>query len=144
MTSASSPAPRPARPPVSDNQKQITFLYYRDLPAAMRFYENVLGLELAIDQGWSKIYRVTETGFVGLVDETRGSHRAHDVKPVQICVRVRDVDAWHAFVSAQGVDGLRGPRSNTELKIRAFVFNDPEGYQIEIQSALDGPDAARA
>jgi len=127
----------PARPPVAANQKQITFLYYRDLPAAMRFYEEVLGLPLAIDQGWSKIYRITEGGYVGLVDETRGSHRANAIKPVQLCIRVADVDAWHRFIATQGVDGLREPRSSTELKIRAFVFNDPEGYQIEIQSALD-------
>jgi lactoylglutathione lyase len=126
----------PERPPLSDNQLAITFLYYRDLPAAMRFYEGVLGLALAIDQGWSKIYRVTDNGFLGLVDETRGSHRAHPVKPVQFCIRVADVDAWHAWVSTQGVSGLRGPRSNTELGIRAFVFDDPEGYQVEIQSAL--------
>jgi predicted enzyme related to lactoylglutathione lyase len=122
---------------VSANQKQITFLYYRNLPAAMRFYESVLGLSLAIDQGWSKIYKVTDGGYVGLVDETRGSHRANEIKPVQICIRVEDVDAWHRFVATQGVEGLRAPRSNEELKIRAFVFNDPEGYQIEIQSALD-------
>ena len=25
---------------------------------------------------------------------------------------------------------------NDQLGIRAFVFNDPEGYQIEVQSAL--------
>jgi len=129
---------RPAERPSTDfNQKQITFLYYVDLPAAMRFYESVLGLTLAIDQGWSKIYRVTEGGYVGLVDETRGSHRAHPVKPVQLCIRVADVDAWHAYVATCGVAGLREPRSNAELKIRAFVFDDPEGYQIEIQSALD-------
>ncbi|MFN3671471.1 MAG: VOC family protein [Bosea sp. (in: a-proteobacteria)] len=127
----------PARPPVAANQKQITFLYYRDLPAAMRFYEEVLGLPLAIDQGWSKIYRITEGGYVGLVDETRGSHRANAIKPVQLCIRVADVDAWHRFIATRDVDGLREPRSSTELKIRAFVFNDPEGYQIEIQSALD-------
>ena len=126
-----------SRPPLSDNQKQITFFYYRDLPAAMRFYEEVMGLTLAIDQGWSKIYSVTPEAHIGLVDETRGSHRCHPVKPVQFCIRVADVDAWHAWIATQGVEGLRGPRSNTELKIRAFVFNDPEGYQIEIQSALD-------
>ncbi len=125
-----------ARPPAAANQKLITFLYYRDLPAAMRFYEDVLGFTLAIDQGWSKIYHVVGEGHVGLVDETRGSHRANDIKPVQVCFRVEDVDAWHAWISTQNVTGLRGPRSNTELKIRAFVFNDPEGYQIEIQSAL--------
>jgi lactoylglutathione lyase len=127
---------RPERPALSDNKLAITFLYFRDLPAAMRFYEEVLGLTLAIDQGWSKIYRVTENGFLGLVDETRGSHRAHPVKPVQFCIRVADVDAWHAWVSAQGVSGLRGRRSITELGIRAFVFDDPEGYQVEIQSEL--------
>ena len=127
----------PGRPDTQNNQKQITFLYYRDLPAAMRFYEYVLGLNLAIDQGWSKIYRVTDGGYVGLVDETRGSHRANAIKPVQLCIRVADVDAWHTWVMSQNVEALRGPKSNQELKIRAFVFNDPEGYQIEIQSALD-------
>lgn len=115
----------------------ITFLYYRDLAAACAFYERVLGLELAIDQGWSKIYRITGQAHVGLVDETRGMHRASDPKPVQICIRVPDVEAWHRWAEAQGVQALTEPRSSTALRIRAFVFNDPEGYQIEVQSALD-------
>lgn len=126
----------PQRPGRAETQKLITFLYYVDLPAAMRFYEDVIGLELAIDQGWSKIYRVTEDGYLGLVDEARGSHRAHPIKPVQICIRVADVDAWYAYIETQGVAALRPPRSSEALQIRAFVFNDPEGYQIEIQSAL--------
>ena len=58
-------------------------------------------------------------------------------KPVQICIRVPDVDAWHACVAGQGVEGLTEPKSSAALRIRAFVFNDPEGYQIEVQSALD-------
>ncbi|MCX7325262.1 MAG: VOC family protein [Hyphomicrobiales bacterium] len=124
------------RPAATDNQLAITFLYYRDLPGAMRFYEQLLGLTLAIDQGWCKIYRITDGGYVGLVDEARGSHRANPVKPVQLCIRVADVDAWHAWIAPHNPEGLCGPRSSAELKIRAFVFNDPEGYQIEIQSAL--------
>jgi predicted enzyme related to lactoylglutathione lyase len=125
------------RPSHTDTQLLITFIYYKDLPRAIRFYEEILGFELAIDQGWSKIYHVTGSGHIGLVDESRGSHRAHPVKPVQICFRVADVDAWYAYLAEVGVDALRPPRSNQELKIRAFVFNDPEGYQIEVQSALD-------
>ena len=125
------------RPSRDATQKLITFLYYRDLPQAMRFYEDVLGLELAIDQGWSKIDRVTEGGYVGLVDESRGSHRARPIKPVQICIRVADVDARHASVESVDVPALKPPRSHEALRIRAFVFDDPQGYQIEMQSALD-------
>lgn len=119
---------RPAPPDLG-----ITFLYYRDLPGAMRFYGEVLGLPLAIDQGWSKIYRIAGTAHVGLVDETKGMHRAAETKPVQLCLRVPDVAAWHRFLAAQGV-AVGGLRENAELGIRAFTCRDPEGYQIEIQS----------
>lgn len=115
----------------------ITFLYYRDLARATVFYEQVLGFQLAIDQGWSKIYRITGASHVGLVDETRGMHRASDPKPVQICIRVPDVDAWHAWAKSHNVAGLTEAKSSEALRIRAFVFNDPEGYQIEVQSSLD-------
>ncbi|MFN3823319.1 MAG: VOC family protein [Pseudorhodobacter sp.] len=114
----------------------ITFLYFRDLPRACAFYETVLGLNLAIDQGWSRIYRIAGAAHVGLVDETRGMHRAADPKPVQICLRVAELDRWHAWAATQGVAGLTAPRDNPALGIRAFVFNDPEGYQIEVQSVL--------
>ena len=124
------------RPEHSATEKLITFLYSVDLPRAMAFYENVIGLKLVIDQGWSKIYEVTSSGYIGLVDQARGSHRAHPVKPVQICMRVAGVDAWHRYLLDEGITITKGPRDVPELKIRAFVFNDPEGYQIEIQSVM--------
>lgn len=124
------------RPDNGQVDKLITFLYYKDLVAAMYFYGDVLGFSVAIDQGWCKIYAVSSDGYVGLVDETKGMHRANPIKPVQICMRVPDVDAWHAYLQECGVDGLTAPKSSEELKIRAFVCYDPEGYQIEIQTAL--------
>jgi lactoylglutathione lyase len=112
----------------------ITFFYYRDLPGAMRFYEEVLGLQLAIDQGWSKIYQICPGAHVGLVDETRGMNKWAAVKPVQLCIRVPDVDAWYAYTQGRALDNLSELFHNPALGIRAFVFTDPEGYQIEIQS----------
>mgnify|MGYP001795622411 CR=1 FL=1 len=123
--------PRPEAP----NQLAITFFYYRDLPAAMRFYEDVLGLKLAIDQGWCKIYAICPGAHIGLVDESRGMNKWAPVKPVQFCIRVPDVDAWYDYAKEQGLDALSDLFVNDEIGIRAFVFNDPEGYQIEIQSA---------
>jgi predicted enzyme related to lactoylglutathione lyase len=116
----------------------ITFQYYRDLPTAMAFYEDILGFRLAIDQGWSKIYRIDGQAHVGLVDEKRGMQNWAESKTSQLCLRVPDVDAWHAWASANDVDGLTEPRDSAELGIRAFVMNDPEGYQIEVQTARPG------
>jgi predicted enzyme related to lactoylglutathione lyase len=113
----------------------ITFFYYRDLAAAQAFYEEVMGFPLAIDQGWSKIMRIGGGAHVGLVDEARGMHRSHPVKPVQLCIRVPDVDAWHAWAIEKAVPALSRLFVNDVLGIRAFVFEDPEGYQIEVQSA---------
>lgn len=112
----------------------ITFFYYRDLQGAMRFYEDILGLPLAIDQGWCKIYRLCPGAHVGLVDETRGMNRWAAVKPVQLCIRVASVDDWHAYAQAMALDNLSELFVNDALGIRAFVFTDPEGYQIELQS----------
>ena len=61
--------------PTTANELAITFLYYRDLPGAMRFYEEILGLELVIDQGWCKIYRICAGAHIGLVDERKGMNK---------------------------------------------------------------------
>ncbi|MEO0402960.1 MAG: VOC family protein [Pseudomonadota bacterium] len=121
--------------PDAANELAITFFYYRDLPAAMRFYEDVLGLPLAIDQGWCKIYRICPGAHVGLVDETKGMNKWAPVKPVQLCIRVPSVDDWYAYAQAKDFDDLSDIFVNDALGIRAFVFNDPEGYQIEVQTA---------
>jgi len=121
--------------PDTPAQLAITFFYYRDLPAAMAFYEDVMGLTLAIDQGWCKIYAICHGAHVGLVDETKGMNKWAAVKPVQLCIRVEDVDAWFAYATDRKLDKLSDLFVNDALGIRAFVFTDPEGYQIEMQSA---------
>jgi predicted enzyme related to lactoylglutathione lyase len=126
----------PARPDDGIVEKAITFFYYVDLTRAFDFYTEVMGFPLEIDQGWSKILKIAEHAYVGLVDETRGMHRANPIKPVQLCIRVPDVDAWHRYLSSQNAIGLTEPKDSVSLGIRAFVLEDPEGYQIEVQSAL--------
>ncbi len=116
----------------------VTFQYYRDLPAAMAFYEHVMGFTLAIDQGWSKIYLVDGRSHIGLVDEARGMQNWAEAKTSQFCMRVSDVDEWYAWICHEGPEGLSALRENEELGIRAFTFLDPEGYQIEIQTAKPG------
>ena len=126
------------RPALKGNivDKLIIFIYYRDLQKGIDFYENFLGFEMEIDQGFCKIYRISESGYVGIVDEAKGMHKWNVIKPVQICLRVPDVQAFYDFCKEAEVDELSEMFVNNELKIKAFVFNDPEGYQIEIQEAI--------
>ncbi len=119
----------------------ITFLYYRDLERAIPFYRDILGLPLAIDQGWCKIYSLSPRAMVGLVDEKRGSLNASDDKAVVLSLVVEDVDAWHRHLSAAGVADLTAPKLSREIGVYGFFCHDPEGYKIEVQAFVD--DASR-
>ena len=128
---------QPPKLPNGKAEKLITFIYYKDLQKGMDFYGKVLGFPLEIDQGWSKIYRISEAGYVGVVDETRGMHKWHETKTLQICIRVPDADEWYEYCKSIEVENLSEMFQSEELKIKAFVFDDPEGYQVEIQESTE-------
>ena len=120
--------------PDAPHELAITFLYYRDLPRAYAFYRDVLGLPLAIDQGdLAKILRIAPGAHVGLVDEAKGMNNWQPEKCVQLCIRVANVQEWYGYLGEMRVDSLSKMFENEKLGIRAFVFRDHEGYQIEIQ-----------
>ena len=116
----------------------ITWLYYRNLPEAMRFYEEVMGFRMEVDQGWSKIYKVREGAYVGLVDEKQGYHRASDTKPVILCLNVYSADSWYERLKERGVKLESQPKESQRLNIKVFMLRDPEGYVVEVQESLPG------
>jgi len=131
-----------ARPASLGVQANIVFLYYRDVPAAQRFYEDVIGLTLTVDQGFSKIYQVSPTSFIGLVDESQGLHRASEAKAVTVSFVTEQIDEWYAYLQSKGVK-MRGPIGNaTRHPTRGFVAYDPEGYYLEFERFLDHPQNA--
>ena len=111
----------------------VTWLYYKDLEGAQRFYEDVLGLELVADQGWTKIYQGSHSGFVGLVDEARGMHRFSQDKSVNVSFILDDLEGWFEHVRTNKLFGLRAPELSNDAQGRysAFVGFDPENYYME-------------
>jgi catechol 2,3-dioxygenase-like lactoylglutathione lyase family enzyme len=110
--------------------RQITFLYTRDLAATTRFYEDVLGLALALDQGDCRIYHVSGDGYVGFCQR----QSAPDEPLGIILTLVTDeVDAWHRYLSERGVDFEKTPALNPKYNIYHCFLRDPNGYLIEIQ-----------
>ncbi|MCB0489002.1 MAG: VOC family protein [Cyclobacteriaceae bacterium] len=111
----------------------ITWLYYKDMVGMQQFYEEKLGLEQVVDQGWAKIYHASQTGYVGLVDERRGMHSFTETKAVNVSFLIDDIDGWFQYVKEHTSFELRSEEVNTgpETKYRAFVGFDPEGYYME-------------
>ncbi|MDX1396825.1 MAG: VOC family protein, partial [Gemmatimonadota bacterium] len=115
----------------------VLWLYYRDIPGMRRFYENELGLDMIVDQGLAKIYPTSRTGFIGLVDETRGMHSYTEDKAVTLSFLTDDLDAWFEHARA-GAFELRSDSIETgNPRYRAFVGYDPEGYFVEFDTFLD-------
>ncbi len=120
------------RPPAVAGQ--VTFLYFNDLAKADAFYGDVLGLEKEFDLEWVKIYKLSPTSSVGLVNATRGAHRPSVDKPVMVSMVVgeKEVDAWWQYLKAKGVDVGDAPGAEGDGAVKAFGFKDPEGYSLEV------------
>lgn len=122
-----------ARP---DVKELITFFYYKDLEKATRFYQEIMGFELVVDQGFARIFRVAGNAYMGVVDEQKGAHRANSIKPVELTVIVADPDAWYDYLISKGIQPISEPKTLEAMKLRMFLLHDPEGYLIEIQKFL--------
>jgi catechol 2,3-dioxygenase-like lactoylglutathione lyase family enzyme len=115
----------------------ITFFYYEDLAAQVPFYEGLLGLEKTMDEDWVKIYRITATSSVGLVQQGRGFHEVSADKPAMLSIVTDDVDAWYERLAVANVrvrSELAAPGSDKEpgsAPVRSFIVEDPGGYTIE-------------
>ena len=115
-------------------EQQITFLYTRDLAATAHFYEEVMGLPLALDQGSCRIYRVSDDGYLGFCERAEVPERPSGVI---FTIVTAEVDKWYHHLSDQGVVFKEVPAFNPRYNIYHCFLRDPNGYLIEIQRFLD-------
>jgi catechol 2,3-dioxygenase-like lactoylglutathione lyase family enzyme len=124
-------------------QATVLWLYYDDLTASQSFYENVMGFELIVDQGWAKVFPTSKSGFIGLVDGARGMHKATRDKAVTVSFLTDDVDAWFTHMKSQEVleaFDLRHQEVLDEGFVRVFVGYDPENYFLEFDQFVEHED----
>lgn len=107
----------------------ITFLYTDDLEQTAHFYERVLNLPLARDQGTCRIYRVG-TGYVGFCQRADAPRQPAGIIFTLV---TQDVDGWFLYLSGRGVPFDMLPAYNKTYRIYHCFLRDPNGYLIEIQ-----------
>lgn len=114
--------------------QQVTFLYTRDLESSARFYEEVLGLDLVLDQGSCRIYRISESGFLGFCQR---EEVPLPPKGIIFTLVTTAVDEWYEYLCARGVVFDNSPVLNSDYNIYHCFLRDPNGYVLEIQQFLD-------
>jgi catechol 2,3-dioxygenase-like lactoylglutathione lyase family enzyme len=117
----------------------VLWMYYNDLEGIQRFYEDIMGFDLVVDQGWAKIYPTSATGFIGPVDGAKGMHAWTEQKGVTVSFFTDDVDGWFAYLEDQESFEFRNPEVLMEDRagVRVFVGYDPEGYFLEFDTFLE-------
>lgn len=125
-----------------DVHGKISFLYFDDLPAACSFIEKILGLPMACDQGWSKIYQVCPGSYLGAVDRSRGACKATTRDGVLTSLVVLHFEEMHKKLEEMGIEFLSPPHYSEALNIKSMMFMGPEGYKFEVEEFLD-PDTRK-
>ena len=111
----------------------VTFCYTSRFKETIKFYEEVLGLPLVLDQGRCRIYRVSENGYLGFCRDTDPP----STQGIIITLVTDDVDEWYENLIAKGVEFEKNPRHNPDFRIYHCFLRDPNGYLIEIQRFED-------
>lgn len=114
---------------------QVTFLYAANLHESARFYHELLGLELVLDQGPCQIFRVAGNAFLGVCQCS--GERPVSADGVIVTFVSNDVDGWYDKLAAAGVAFMAPPTHNERFNIYHAFFHDPDGYKLEVQQFQD-------
>lgn len=89
-----------------------------------------------------KIYQVSKTGFMAIVDGKRGMHTYTDKKAVNVGFILDDLLPWLDYVKANNSFDLRDKELHTgpENRYKSFVGYGPEGYYLEFDSFFPHSD----
>lgn len=111
----------------------IVFLATNDLPQTADFYEDKMGLPLALDQGKCRIYKVAREAFIGFYEQAE----TPSVEGVIVTIVTRQVDEYCNLLRTRGVVVEKEPVYNANYKIYHCFLRDPNGYLVEIQRFED-------
>ena len=114
---------------------QISWVYTSNLDDTAHFYGELLQLELFKDEGTARIYRTSESGYIGVCRIF--ADRVVQPAGGMITLLDEDVDQRYRLLKARGVRLSGPPEVLDAFDIYSFFAYDPNDYVIEFQKFLD-------
>ena len=130
----------------SEFAQAVTFIYVKDLEKASQFWEQTLGLPLALTQRQpdgsndvARIFAINRNSFIGCVLTDPKSKGGTEVVAdgVTITLVSSEVDEWARRLRSQSIPLEKGPVFNERYNIYHIFFRDPDGHLCEIQEFRD-------
>ena len=121
-----------------------------DMGASIRFWRDVMGFKMSFgDEAMGYAYFETESAGVELMTRAGFAEAlgmaAPDGRPAGhqavLVFRVDDVDAAYDDYVKRGAKPLFGPQDRPAWGARAAHLADPDGYIVELYTALQAPEA---
>ena len=115
----------------------VTFIYYENFDYGVDFLENVLELEMIMDQGFARVYKVSEKGYLGIVSKDKRLDLKEDTL---ISLSTNDVQSSYENIKEKEVVNLSEIKQFPQIPLQSFFFEDNEGHHFEIQEFLKEED----
>lgn len=125
----------PDIPPITGT---VFFLYYDDVRAAIRWYEEKLRFRNVYDDDWVAILEIMPGAFIGLVNATEGTQHpvpGHN-KGALVAIETKDLRGWRDQLAAIEVPIFRDIHKGAKGKTDTFHVLDPGGYIVEFYKWL--------
>lgn len=111
----------------------ITFYGTKDIEATTAFYQDLLGLRLASDQGKCRIFEVAEHGLIAFCEHLDVTH-TH--KSPLLTFVLDDIDGCFNKLKDH-CEVIEAPKRNDQFHLYHFFILDNNGYTLEFQKFLD-------
>lgn len=111
----------------------ITFYGTKDIEATTAFYQDLLGLRLASDQGKCRIFEVAEHGLVAFCEHLDVTHT---LKSPLLTFVLDDIDGCFNKLKDH-CEVVEAPKRNDQFHLYHFFILDNNGYTLEFQKFLD-------
>lgn len=120
------------RPPPHAGMRHLA-LHVNDLDACVHFYTELLGMRVEWNPDPDNFYLTSGNDNLALHKATtKPATRGQSIDHLGFIVdKIDDVDRWHAFLAAAGVEITAAVKTHRD-GARSFYCRDPEGISVQV------------